>query len=68
MCTEWRDKTESVREGWYKCSAGRCLNLVMSERINITKTKTGIKQEPYNLSDLKHDLPCGYVELGDMLP
>ena len=30
----------------------------------ITKTKTALKQETYNLSDLKHDLHCGFVELG----
>jgi hypothetical protein len=30
----------------------------------VTKTKTALKQETYNLSDLKHDLHCGFVELG----
>jgi hypothetical protein len=34
----------------------------------VTKTKTTLKQETYNLSDLKHDLHCGFkfvrVELG----
>jgi hypothetical protein len=32
-----------------------------------TKTKTALKQETSNLSDLKHDLHCagpGFVELG----
>ncbi len=28
-----------------------------------TKTKTALKQERCNLSDLKHDLHCGFVEL-----
>jgi hypothetical protein len=31
----------------------------------VTKTKTALKQETYNLSDLKHDPHCGFVELGD---
>ena len=31
----------------------------------VTKTKTALKQETYNLSDPKHDLHCGFVELGD---
>ncbi len=33
-----------------------------------TKTKTALKQETYNLSDLKleHDLLCGFVELGEV--
>jgi hypothetical protein len=29
-----------------------------------TKTKTALKQETYNLSDLNHDPHCGFVELG----
>jgi hypothetical protein len=34
--------------------------------LKVTKTKTGaLKKETYNLSDLKHDLCCGLVELGD---
>ncbi len=40
----------------------------MSEKIKVTKTKTALKQEPYNPSDLKHDLQCGFVELGDIVP
>jgi hypothetical protein len=30
----------------------------------VTKTKTALKQETYNPSDLKHDLHYGFVELG----
>ena len=37
----------------------------MSANSKVTKTKTALKQETYNLSDLKHDLHCGFVELGD---
>ena len=29
-----------------------------------TRTHTALKQETYNLSDLKYDLHCGFVELG----
>ena len=40
----------------------------MSANSKVTKTKTALKQETYNLSDLKHDLHCGFnfkfVELG----
>jgi hypothetical protein len=46
---------------------GRCLYQVMSAKTKATKTKTEpeLKQETYNLSDLKHDLhsDCGFVEL-----
>ncbi len=39
----------------------------MSAKTKVTKTKTALKHETYNLSDLKHDLhrQCGFVELGD---
>ena len=38
----------------------------MSAKTKVTKTKTALKQEleTYNLSDLNHDLHCGFVELG----
>jgi hypothetical protein len=41
----------------------------MSAKTKVTKTKTALKQETYNLSDLKvlkglkHDPHCGFVEL-----
>jgi hypothetical protein len=66
---KWRDKgeSESFRVGRYRCIAGRCLYQIRSAKIKVTKTKTALKQEMYNLSDLKHDLHCGFkfVELGD---
>jgi hypothetical protein len=40
----------------------------MSAKTKFTKTKTALKHETYNLSDLKHDdlhRQCGFVELGD---
>ncbi len=37
----------------------------MSAKPKVTKTKTALKQETYNLSDLKHEPHCGFVELGD---
>jgi hypothetical protein len=37
----------------------------MSANTKVTKMKTALKQETYNLSDLKHDLYCGHVELSD---
>ena len=48
-----RDKGESlrVRVDRYRCIAGRCLYQVMSANTKVTKTKTALKQETYNLSD-----------------
>jgi hypothetical protein len=34
--------------------AGRCLYQIMSQKNQGKKTKTALKQEPYNLSDLEH--------------
>jgi hypothetical protein len=37
--------------------------------LKVTKTKTALiaplKQETYNMIDLKHELHCEFVELGD---
>ena len=62
---KWREKGESFRVDRYRCIEGRCLHQIMSAKTKVTKTKTALKQETYNLSDLKHDLHCGFVELGD---
>ena len=61
---KWREKGESFREDrYYRCIEGRGLHQIMSAKTKVTKTKTALKQETYNLSDLKHDLHCGFVEL-----
>ena len=62
---KWREKGESFRVDRYRCIEGRCLYQIMSAKTKDTKTKTALKQETYNLSGRKHDLHCGYVELGD---
>ncbi len=65
-----REKGESFRvDRRYRCIEGRCLHQIMSAKTKqVTKTKTALKQETCNLSDLKHDLSidlhCGFVELG----
>jgi hypothetical protein len=58
---EWQDKGESFRVDRDRCImiAGRCYHQIMPN-----KTKTAPKQETYTLSDPKHDLQCGFVELG----
>jgi hypothetical protein len=68
---KWREKgesgeSESFRVDRYRCIEGRCLHQTMSAKTKFTKTKTALKQESHNLpvSDLKHDLHCGFVELG----
>ncbi len=61
---------ESFRVGRYRYIEGRCLYQVMSAKTKVTKTKTALRQETYDLSDLNHDLHrlhcgIGFVELGD---
>ena len=62
---KWREKGESFRVDRYTRIAGRCLWQVMSSKTKIRRTRTARREETYNLSDLKHDLRCGFVELGD---
>jgi hypothetical protein len=66
---QWREKGASFRVDRYRCIAGRCLCGIMSAKTKATKTKTAlrVRQETYNLSDLKHDPHCGFkfVELGE---
>jgi hypothetical protein len=63
---KWREKGESLRVDQFRCIEGRCLHQTMFAKTKVTKTKTALKQETYNLSDLrlKHDPHCGFVELG----
>ncbi len=60
---KWREKGESFRVDRYLCIEGRCLHQIMSAKTKVTKTKTALKQETYNLSDLKHDPHCGFAGL-----
>jgi hypothetical protein len=62
---KWRDKGESFRVDRYTCIAGRCLWQVMSSKTKVRKTRAARREETYTMSDLKHDLRCGFVELGD---
>jgi hypothetical protein len=54
---EW-DTSEgaSLRVDRYQHIAARCLNLDMSEKTKVTKTKAAIQQDPYSPTDLKQDL------------
>ena len=50
---KWREKlegAESFRVDRYRCIEGRCLHQIMSAKNKVTKTKTALKQETYNLS------------------
>ncbi len=53
---KWREKGESFRVlvDRYWCIEGRCLHQIMSAKTKpeVTKTKTALKQETANLSDL----------------
>jgi hypothetical protein len=65
---KWREKGESLRVDRYRCIEGRCRPTSNHVRKNQgyenEDRAQGFKQETYNPSDLKHDLHCGFVELG----
>ena len=61
---KWREKGESLRVDRYRCIEGRCLHQIMCANPKVKKTKTALKQETYNPSDLKHDPHFGFIELG----
>jgi hypothetical protein len=48
-----------------QCLAGHCLYQAVSAPSKVTKTKAVLKQETYNLGDLKHDPHFGVVAFGD---
>jgi hypothetical protein len=62
---KWREKGESFRVDRYRCNEGRRLSLSISNHVH---NKQGYENEDRaqagNVSDLKHDLDCGFVELG----
>jgi hypothetical protein len=59
----WRARGEPFRVERYERIAGLCLNEIVREKLAVTKTRTARSQEPYNVSDLKHDLRSGFVVL-----
>ena len=63
-------KGESLRVDRHRRIAGHTVAVFIKlepcpQKIKVTKTKTALEQETYNLSDLKHVLHCDFVELGD---
>jgi hypothetical protein len=64
---KWRDKGESFRVDRCRCIAGCCLYQIISAKPKAVKRRPRASRKlAGNLqSDLKHDLHCGFVELGD---
>jgi hypothetical protein len=65
---KWREKGESFRVDRYRPGALKVAVYIKScpqnPRLRKRRPRSTLKQETYNLSDLKHDLQCGFVELG----
>ena len=60
----WGSAGPGSRPGWASC--GQHLPLSKRRRISEAPGATALKQETYNLIDLKHDPYCaGLAELGD---
>ena len=59
----WRARGEPFRVERYERIAGLCLDQIVRDKLAVTKTRTAQRQEPYNSSDLRHDLRSGFVVL-----
>lgn len=60
----WREKGESFRVDRYVRISGKSITMLLSEKTKVQKTRSAAAQAPYGVGDLKHDLKCGFVELG----
>jgi hypothetical protein len=59
----WRARGEPFRVERYDLINGRCLDQLATERVSVIKTRNAKRAAPYNTTDLKHDLRCGFVVL-----
>ena len=59
----WRARGEPFRIERYDLIKGRCLDQLKTERVSVIKTRNATRASPYNTTDLKHDLRCGFVVL-----
>ena len=59
----WRARGEPYRVERYDLINGRCLDQITTERVSVIKTRNATRASPYNTTDLKHDLRCGFVVL-----
>ena len=61
---KWREKGESFRVDRYVRISGKSMSMLLLEKALVQKTRSAAARAPYGVSDLKHDLKCGFVELG----
>ena len=62
--SKWREKGESFRVDRYVRISGKSMNMLLLEKALVQKTRNAAALAPYGVCDLKHDLKCGFVELG----
>lgn len=60
----WRDKGESFRVDRYVRISGKNMTMLLASKTTVQKTRNAAEQAPYGVRDLKHDLKCGFVEMG----
>ncbi len=60
----WRAKGESFRVDRYVRILGKSMTMLLSEKAMVQKTRNAAAHAPYRVGDLRHDLKCGFVELG----
>lgn len=59
----WRARGEPFRVERYDLINGLCLDQITTDRVSVIKTRNATRASPYNTTDLKHDLRCGFVVL-----
>ncbi len=62
--SKWREKGESFRVDRYVRISGKSMSMLLLEKALVQKTRNAAARAPYGVCDLKHDLKCGFVELG----
>ena len=62
--SKWREKGESFRVDRYVRISGKSMSMLLVEKALVQKTRNAAARAPYGVCDLKHDLKCGFVELG----
>jgi hypothetical protein len=62
--SKWREKGESFRVDRYVRISGKSMSMLLLEKALVQKTRNAAARAPYCVGDLKHDLKCGFVELG----
>jgi hypothetical protein len=60
----WRERNESFRVDRYMRISGKTMAMLLASKTMVQKRRNEEVLTPYGVRDLKHDLTCGFVQLG----